>query len=110
MSKTITIEDANGGEKYVLEYSRKTVKEMERRGFVAGDVFDKPVTGIPELFAGAFMMHHRWVKRDVIDRLYDQLSNRDELIGVLAEMYNEPLEALIKDSDNSKGNVSWTAN
>ena len=52
-----------GGKVYVLEYTRKSVEEMERRGFVAEDVLTKPLTVLPELFAGAFIANHRFTKR-----------------------------------------------
>ena len=94
---------------YVLEYTRKSVEAMERKGFVASDIESKPVTVLPALFAGAFLANHRFVKQEVIDEIYSKLTNKTELIGKLAEMYNEPIMALIDEPEESAGNVDWTA-
>lgn len=109
MAKTITISD--GEKTYTLEFTRNTVASMERQGFVAEDVSKKPVSMLPTLFAGAFMAHHKFVKKDVIDKLYAKMGKKDELISKLVEMYNEPLTALLEEPDpeSSEGNVTWTA-
>ena len=94
---------------YVLEYTRKSVEVMEKKGFVASDIETKPVTVLPALFAGAFLANHRFVKQDVIDAIYAKLTNKSELISKLAEMYNEPIMALVDEPEESEGNVDWTA-
>lgn len=98
------------GQEYVLEFTRKSVESMERSGFVADDITKKPMTILPALFAGAFLANHKYVKREVIDEIYKKLPNKMDLIGKLAEMYNEPLMALLDDPEETEGNVSWTAN
>ena len=97
------------GKEYVLEYTRRSVEQMEKNGFVASDIKEKPVTTLPALFAGAFLANHRFVKEDVIDEIYSKLTNKQELIGKLAEMYNEPNMALIDEPEESEGNLNWTA-
>ena len=94
---------------YVLEFTRKTIAEMERRGFIASNITSQPMTTLPTLFEGAFLAHHRFVKKDVIDKIFEKMTNKEDLIGKLAEMYNEPIEALIAEPDPSEGNVDWTA-
>ncbi len=94
---------------YCLEYTRSTVAAMEKKGFVASDIETKPVTVLPALFAGAFIANHRYVKQDVIDEIYSKMTNKQELIGKLAEMYNEPIMALIDEPAESEGNLDWTA-
>jgi hypothetical protein len=94
---------------YCLEYTRNTVAQMEKKGFVASDIETKPVTVLPALFAGAFLANHRYVKEDVIDEIYSKLTNKQELIGKLAEMYNEPIMALVDEPEESEGNLDWTA-
>lgn len=96
---------------YTLEFTRRTVKQMEDEGFVAQDIDRKPMTLLPALFAGAFKAHHRFVKQDVIDKIYAGMPHKDELIGKLAEMYNDPIVTLIKEPDEKAvKNVSWEAN
>lgn len=94
---------------YTLEYTRKTVTEMERNGFIANDITEKPMTVLPALFAGAFLAHHRFVKKDKIDDIFSHMTNKEDLIGKLAEMYNEPITALVEEPEENEGNVSWTA-
>ena len=94
---------------YCLEFTRKSVETMERNGFVASDIKDKPMTVLPALFAGAFLANHRFVKSDVIDEIFSKMTNKSELIGKLSEMYNEPIMALVDEPEEAEGNVNWTA-
>lgn len=111
MAKTLTIPDPISGKTYTLEYTRKSVEQMEKQGFIAEDVQKKPMTMLPALFAGAFLAHHRYVKQGVIDGIYARLTKRDELISKLVEMYNEPILSLLDDPDQGEdgGNLDWTA-
>lgn len=97
------------GKEYTLEFTRRTVAEMEKKGFIASDVTDKPMTTLPALFAGAFLAHHRFVKGDVIDNIYSKLTKKEDLIGKLAEMYNEPILTLVEEPEEAEGNLDWTA-
>ena len=106
MSKQLNFEYK--GTKYTLEFTRRTVEQMEREGFVADDLKAKPVSMLPTLFAGAFKAHHRYVKPDVIDEIYSKMTNKADLIGKLAEMYNEPIMALIDEPVESSENLTWT--
>jgi len=94
---------------YTLEFTRRTVSEMEKKGFIAAEVENKPMTTLPALFEGAFLAHHRFEKKEVIDAIFAKMTNKDELIGKLAEMYNEPIMALVEEPTEAEGNVSWTA-
>lgn len=106
MSKQLNFEYK--GTKYTLEFTRRTVEQMEREGFVADDLKAKPVTMLPTLFAGAFKAHHKFVKPDVIDEIYSKMTNKADLIAKLAEMYNEPIMALIDEPVESSENLTWT--
>ncbi len=96
------------GKEYTLEYTRSSVRTMERRGFVADDLATKPMTVLPELFAGAFLANHSQVKREKIDKIYDSMNGKQKLIRALVEMYNDTIETLLDDSD--EGNENWTPN
>ncbi len=99
------------GKEYTLEYTRESVKQMEREGFVANDVLAKPMNTLPKLFAGAFKAHHRFdIKQKEIDEIFELFTNKQALIEKLAEMYSEPMEALM-DNDSVEGNaIAWEAN
>lgn len=107
MAKIMKITNPDTKETYTLEFTRKTVSQMEKQGFVAEDVTKKPASMLPVLFAGAFLAHHRFVKQDVIDSIYARLGNKEELIGKLVEMYSEPIMTLLSDPDD-EGNLTWT--
>ena len=109
MAKTLIINDPVSGVKYTLEYTRRTVQQMEKAGFVANEVERKPVTMLPMLFAGAFLAHHKNVKRQVIDELYARMNRKDELVAALVDLYSEPVLTLLDDPEDqeAQGNVSW---
>lgn len=96
------------GKEYTLAFTRNTVKLMEANGFNAEELRAKPNLNIEKLFAGAFLAHHKYVKQDVIDRIFASLPNKDELLRKLVEMYSEPMEALFAEPDEGNA-VSWTA-
>lgn len=97
------------GTDYTLEFTRRSVQEMEKKGFVASDIDTKPMTVLPALFAGAFLAHHRFVKANVIDDIFNHMTRKEELIEKLADMYNEPILSLVNEPEESEGNVTWTA-
>lgn len=107
MGKQLTF--TYGETEYTLEFTRRTVTEMEKKGFVASEVENKPMSTLPALFEGAFLAHHRFEKKEVINEIFSKMTNKEELIGKLAEMYNEPIMALVEEPKDAKGNVSWVA-
>lgn len=90
---------------YQLTFTRESVKEMESKGFRINELDTKPITMLPLLFSGAFIAKHRGTKPKLIDEIYDEIPNKEELIGALGEMYAETLNSLFKGND--KGNVKW---
>ena len=99
--KPITLTDNETGEKYVLEFSRDSVKFAEQRGFDTDDVKKYPMTKVPELFFYAFRMHHKGVSREKADRiLFEDLCGLSEsAIERLVALYIAPFDALIDTSD-----------
>lgn len=97
------------GMSYTLEFNRKEIENMERAGFVADEISTKPATCLPALFAGAFRMHHKHMKKELIEEIYKRMTHKEELVGKLAEMYNEALETLLAEpEEGAEGNVEWT--
>lgn len=107
MGKQINFEHKN--KEYTLEYTRESVKQMEREGFVASDIVTKPMLTLPKLFAGAFKAHHRYdIKQKEIDEIFELFKNKQALVEKLAEMYAEPMETLMDDV--AEGNaIAWDA-
>jgi hypothetical protein len=100
------------GKDYTLEYTRESVKQMEREGFVANDILAKPMNTLPKLFAGAFKAHHRFdAKQKEIDKIFELFKDKQALIEKLAEMYAEPMEALLDNENVDEGNaIAWETN
>ena len=108
MAKTLTIK-YNDSE-YTLEFTRKSIEILEKRGFKITDIQDKPVSTLPMLFAGAFIAHHKFAKPEVIEEIFSKLKNKEELLGKLAEMYNEPILAMMDEPEESDVNLDWETN
>ncbi len=106
MAKQIKIKDKDGNS-YILEFTRKSIETMERNGFNITELNVKPMTMLPEFFAGAFLAHHKFVKRPIIDEIFNGITNREQLIETLAEMYNEPLISLMDEPTEEEGKFTW---
>lgn len=113
MAKRIKIE--YDGVKYTLEYSRKTVQAMEEAGFRIDEMDSMPMTMIPKLLSGAFLMHHSRVKQELVDEIFDAQKGKTKLLHALSELYLEPFKAMFgedgededKDEDEDEGNFGW---
>lgn len=110
MGKQLNFEYKN--KEYTLEFTRETVKQMEREGFKSEDVVHKPMLTLPKLFAGAFKAHHRFdVKQKNTDEMLELFKNKQALFEKLVEMYSEPLETLMDNDSVDEGNaITWEAN
>lgn len=104
---TTKIRFTHNGKSYALEYTRDSVKEMERRGFVAAEILEKPLTVLPELFAGAFIANHRFVSRKKIDEIFTQFDDKCDLLNALAEMYSLVLEEFVAELEQVKNGLPW---
>ena len=102
--KPLVLTDNETGEKYVLEFSRESVRFAEMRGFDVEDLGKYPMTKIPELFFYAFRMHHRNIARERTDRmLFDDLKGLSAAaIERLVMLYAAPFEAL-SDIESESG-------
>jgi len=107
MAQTITFE--YDGQKYELEYTRATVRQMENSGFNIAEIDSKPVTRIPQLWSGAFICHHRKLTQEKINEIYKHMARKDELIEKLATMYYEAISTLVDDDveDDDPKKVDW---
>lgn len=104
-----TIQFTYEGTDYTLEFTRRTVKQMEKSGFNVNEIGDKPMTMLPQFFAGAFLAHHPRVKDETVNAIYGRLPNKESLIEKLVEMYNDPLNALVDEPEDDSKKVEWRA-
>ncbi len=105
--KVSKIKFTYGGKQYILEYTRQSVEEMERRGFIAEEVITKPLTVLPTLFAGAFIANHRFTKRKVINEIFSQIDDKGELVNTLAEMYSLVIDEFVDELESSNKTLPW---
>lgn len=94
-------------EEYTLEYTRATAKAMEKGGFDINAISSQPNTMIPLLFAGAFLAHHRKLKEETVNAIFNKMTNKENLIAKLVEMYAETVTTLLEDAEGEQGNASW---
>lgn len=95
------------GNNYELGFTRNTVVAMERNGFNINEVGDKPMTMLPMLWQGAFAAYNKGVKRTTMDEIYENIRNKEGLIGALTELYAETLNTLTAEPEDDKGNATW---
>lgn len=94
------------GTNYTLEFTRDAIKQMERSGFSIENAASQPVTSLLVLFKGAFLAHHPRTSQAVIDEIWDSLGDKDGIFEALANLYNEPIEAMMKEPEDSK-KIAW---
>ena len=94
--KPIIIKNTKDGNDYTLEFNKESVKFAEQRGFKLEDVYDFPMTKLPELFFYAFRMHHKNVAREKTDKiLFEELGGiPNGMVERLADLYMQPFECL----------------
>lgn len=109
--RPIVLTDTETGEKYVLEYTRESVKFAESRGFDINDLSKFPMSKVPEMFFYAFRCHHRNISREKTDKiLFEDLGGiPDGMLERLAELYAVPFETLTtgENKENPKMTVEF---
>lgn len=98
------------GTQYTLTFTRKTIKELNQRGFTPAMAIDTPAFGVPMLVRGAFLAKNRWTKPEKIDEIYEHITNRKEFVSKLLEMYAAPINEMLDDPEDDEKNVEWEAN
>ena len=112
MDKTperIFLKDANG-KKYTLEFDRKSVKRMIRKGFILDTEPSHLLLMAEELVTGAFQMHHSGMEWKQIEPIFLAQNKRTDLLKALAEMYMRPAELLMGTADEKEAedeNPTW---
>ena len=95
------------GRKYTLEFNSRVVKNMERSGFKIDT--DYPMTMIEKLFVGAFQMHHKGMMPEKIMEIWKYQKKKDELLGILTQLYMRPLEDMMDEekAEDENENPTW---
>ena len=93
---------------YTLEYTRKTLENMEADGINLTELDKKPVTILPKLFEYAFFANHKRMSKELIEEMFGLLTDKNEMYNKLSEMAMETLNTLFEDS-TEKNAIKWTA-
>ena len=101
----IVVKDEDGN-RYTLEFSRKSVEVMEKAGFRLDT--DKPNTMINDLFYGAFRVNHRGLTQDRAREIWAAQKDKEGLLAALTKLYMKPLENLMAEpEEEGDGNPTW---
>lgn len=95
------------GINYTLEYSRMTVKIIESEGFELEKFSKQPMTMIDLAFRGAFYKNHRKISQSLVEEIYSQCKNKDDLVEKIVDMITECYSSLSEEPKTDEGNVSW---
>ena len=105
MAKTITLNYK--GVNYTLEYTRRSVDQIEKAGFDIQAIDRMPRTSIMLLVRGAFLAHNRAMPAELVEEIYDHIPQKEKFISMLTDMYTEHIEALTAEPEGDEGNASW---
>ena len=94
-----------GEKEYTLEYDKKSIVAMERRGFNLAQIERMPLTMLTKLMSGAFLMHHPEVSQERAEEIFDHMKKRGELLEALSEMYAATVAEMY--GDNEENGESW---
>lgn len=95
------------GFNYTLEYTRRSAQALQEAGFDDSKIDTMSLKMIPMLFRYAFRAHHRNMREEKIDEIYEKLGDKTELIKQLATMYYDAVATLADEPEDS-GKVEWT--
>ena len=96
------------GTQYTLEFTRDSIKQMERTGFSLDVAQTQPMTSLLTLFKGAFIAHHPRISQSNVDEIWEGLTDKDTLFEALVNLYNEPMEALMKKPEDESKKITWS--
>lgn len=95
------------GEHYTLGYTRNTIRQMEQSGFNINELNAKPMTLIPRLWAGAFLMNHKREKQERINHIWNRMDRKDELVEKLTDMYLDAMSTIIEEEETDSPKIEW---
>lgn len=110
--RPITLNDAERGKKYTLDFDAESVTFAQQRGFNINEWDVKPMVVFPQLFMYSFRKNHQNVSANVIQSLWDELKEGGLPKGMMERLmllYNKPIECmLVGDDENETKNSNVT--
>lgn len=94
------------GTHYELGFSRRTARDMEQAGFNIYELETKPLTRIPQLWDGAFLLNHRKTTKELRNEIYNRIRDKQTLIEKLGECYLDAVATLV-DEEGTEDFIEW---
>lgn len=105
MAKTMTV--TWEGKKYLLEFTRDTVRQIEQTGFNVDKAMDTPLSSTEILFTGAFLAHEAdALKAKIPEKILDHGIDT-KMLGALKEMYDQPIRDMFSGEGDDKNPLEW---
>lgn len=98
------------GNHYTLAFTRRTAQALEHSGFNIYEVETKPLTRIPQLWSGAFALHHKRVTEEQKREIWNHMRRKDDVVTKLGAMYMDAVATLVVDSEeveSSEDFIDW---
>lgn len=95
------------GVDYTLAFTAASIKKMERDGFNFADVEKHILTAPEDLFCGAFIAHHPYVKREKRIEIFNALRSNAETGESIMDAIGSMLAEAVDEISGHSGNVTW---
>lgn len=95
-AKVINFHSPDGKNTYELTFTRDSVEATERAGFQIGQYTQMTnlLSNSRALFYGAFIARNKGIKRKVVDEMFQHIEDKEDLMGILLEMFMDALVIL----------------
>lgn len=90
------------GKQYKLGFTRRTVLQMERKGFSFLDAGKMPLNSFDALYNGSFLLYHSKVSEATRNKIWKHLDNKQGLIKRLSELYKNAIYTMVDAGDNGE--------
>lgn len=110
-AKVINFHSPDGKNTYELTFTRDSVEATERAGFQIGQYTQMTnlLSNSRALFYGAFIARNKGIKRKVVDEMFQHIEDKEDLMGVLLEMFMDASKSLLATDteDKTTKNATW---
>ena len=110
-AKVINFHSPDGKNTYELTFTRESAEATERNGFQIYEFSNgiNPIKNTSALFYGAFIARNKGIKRKVVDEMFQHIEDKEDLMGVLLEMFMDASKSLLATDteDKTAKNATW---
>ena len=110
-AKVINFHSPDGKNTYELTFTRESAEATERNGFQIYEFSNgiNPIKNTSALFYGAFVARNKGIKRKVVDEMFQHIEDKEDLMGILLEMFMDASKSLLATDteDKTAKNATW---